>query len=97
MDAPGIAKTAKHQLPTTIRIQHKDAPWLKDAAPGQEVKFNALGHVHSNRGADEFGDGEAEVDVHHINQVDQPTKKQNAANMSMFDLKNSIKSADQEE
>lgn len=92
-ETSGAMSETKH--PTTIRIKHSDMPEIKDAAPGDEIHFSGKGHVHSNRAADKFGDGEAEVDLHHIEHtgpVKDGSKKKNAAHMPIDELKEVIKS-----
>jgi hypothetical protein len=97
-DGPGAMAETKQ--PTTIRVKHKDMPEIKDAAPGDEVHFSGMGHVHSNRAADKYGDGEAEVDVRNLQHTGPQTQikgKKNAAKMPMDELKQSIKAASDKE
>jgi hypothetical protein len=79
----------EHKMPTTIRIKHEDLPGIEEAAPGDRVKLVIEGHVHSNRMADDFCDGEAEVDVHSVENV-EAVKKENAATMHMDKLKSKL-------
>ena len=79
----------ENKMPTTIRIKHEDLPGIEEAAPGDRVKLVIEGHVHSNRMADDFCDGEAEVDVHSVENV-EAVKKENAATMHMDKLKSKL-------
>jgi hypothetical protein len=79
----------ENKMPTTIRIKHEDLPGIEEAAPGDRVKLVIEGHVHSNRMADDYCDGEAEVDVHSVENV-EAVKKENAATMHMDKLKSKL-------
>jgi hypothetical protein len=79
----------ENKMPTTICIKHADLPGIDEAAPGDRVKLVIEGHVHANRMADEYCDGEAEVDVHKIENV-EPVEKENAATMHMDKLKSKL-------
>ena len=79
----------ENKMPTTIRIKHEDLPGIEEAAPGDRVKLIIEGHVHSNRMSDDYCDGEAEVDVHSVENV-EAVKKENAATMHMDKLKSKL-------
>lgn len=89
-EEPKIGPTENKQ-PTTIRIKHADLQGIEEAGPGDRVHLVIHGHVHANRAKDQFGDGEAEVDVHSITQGDKPEKKKNASTMRMDELKDKVK------
>lgn len=65
-------------------------------APGDRVKLIVHGHVHENRGDDEFGMGSAHIKVHSIehhpeqDSQENKSKKPNASEMRMDDLKKKI-------
>lgn len=86
----------EHKVPTVIRIKHADLPGIEESALGDRVKVNLEGHVKSQRAKDEFGDGEAEVEVHIMEHQDAP-KKENAATMHMDKLKEKLPKKDEEE
>ena len=86
-----VSNPSETKMPTTMRIRHGDVPEMEHAAPGDEVEFHVKGHVHSNRAKDKYGDGEAEVDVHHIEHMKSSKKaKKNTASMGMDELKDKI-------
>jgi len=88
-DEPKIGPTENKQ-PTTIRIKHADLPGIEESGPGDRVHLIIHGHVHSNRAKDQFGDGEAEVDVHSIEHGSKPEAKKNASTMRLDELKKHI-------
>lgn len=65
-------------------------------SPGDRVKLIIHGHVHENRGKDEFGPGRVAVKVHGVEEhpeqdsQEKKTKKPNASEMRMEDLKSKI-------
>jgi hypothetical protein len=89
--------------PSVFRVKHADMPDVANAAPGDEVELHGKGHVVSNRAPDEFGDGEAEIHMHHVEHkgtkkggVDEgKKKKKNAAHMPIDELKKVIEAQGQ--
>ena len=88
-EEPKMGPTENKQ-PTTLHVKHADLHGIDEAAPGDRVKLIVHGHVHSNRAKDEFGDGEAQIDVHSIEHADKPEEKKNASTMRMDELKSHI-------
>jgi hypothetical protein len=85
-DEPKIGPTEDKQ-PTTLHVKHSDLPGIETAAPGDRVKLIVHGHVHGNRAKDQFGDGEAHIDIHSIERADNEKSKKNASTMRMDELK----------
>jgi hypothetical protein len=65
-------------------------------APGDRVKLIVHGHVHDNRGEDEFSPGNIHIKVHSVehhpeqDSQEDKSKKPNASEMRMDDLKKKI-------
>lgn len=106
MDMPAIpsGSTKEKKSPSIIRVKHKDMPEAANMAPGDEVELHGTGHVKSNRSADEFGDGEAEIEMHSMKHhgtkkggTEPGKKKKNAAHMPVDELKEVIKHASDKE
>lgn len=89
---PTIGPT-EGKVPTTISIKHADLPGLDAAALGDRVKVIVTGKIISNRAEDEYCDGDAQVEVLSIENVD-PVKKENAATMHLDKLKSKLPKKD---
>lgn len=79
----------------TLNFDHDMLHDADTMAPGDRVKLVIHGHVHANRGKDEFGPGHAEIHVHsmehHVEQDGQkPVKKPNWSEARMSELKKHI-------
>lgn len=87
--ADPVMGPTEDKVPTRICIKHGDLPGLDNAALGDRVKVIVTGKIISNRAEDEYGDGNTEVEVTSIENVD-PVKKENAATMHMDKLKSKL-------
>jgi hypothetical protein len=102
MPAPVSGSTKEKKQPSRLTLQHNDMEGASDFAPGDEVEFHGKGHVKGNRAADEFGDGQADIEVHSLQHVKtkkkgRESKEDNAAKMPMDKLKGVIKAASEKE
>jgi hypothetical protein len=78
--------------PGHLNFDHDMFPDAEKMAPGDKVKLVIKGHLHANRGKDEFGPGHTEIHVHsiehHVEQDGQkPVKKPNWSTARMDELK----------
>ena|ERR1700688_4952719 len=94
MKVPKIGPT-EGKKPGHLDFDHDMLPDAEDMAPGDKVKLVIKGHVHANRGKDEYGPGHAEIHVHsmehHVEQDGQkPVKKSNWSTARMDELKKHI-------
>lgn len=87
--ADPIMGPTEHKVPTHVCIKHADLPGLDEAALGDRVKVIVTGKIVSNRAADEYGDGNTDIEVTSIESVD-PVKKENAATMHLDKLKSKL-------
>lgn len=101
MPAVPSGSIKENKQPSTLSINHADAPDLANAGPGDEVHLHIHGHVKSNHAKDEFGDGHVQIDAHSIEDqgtkkkgVEPGKKKKNAAHMPIDELKEVIKAAE---
>lgn len=77
---------------------HLDHPMFEGAealAPGDRVKLIVHGHVHSNASGDQYGPGHIHIHVHNVEDQPEkdgqkPTKKPNASEMRMGDLRKKL-------
>lgn len=85
----------ENKVPTTMCIKHADLPGLDSSALGDRVKIIVTGKITSNRAKDHYGDGNTEIEVTSIENVD-PVKKENAATMHLDKLKSKLPKKEEE-
>jgi hypothetical protein len=87
--ADPVMGPTENKEPTRIHVKHGDLPGLDSASLGDRVKVIVTGKVISNRAADEYCDGCAEVEVTSMENA-EPVKKENAATMHLDKLKSKL-------
>lgn len=92
---PKIGPTEKKKQ-GDLHFEHHMLHDSDKMAPGDRVKLIVHGHVHENRGEDDFGLGSAHIKVHSIehhpqqDSQEKKDKKPNASQMRMDELKKHI-------
>lgn len=93
-DEPKVGPTEKKQA-GKLNFDHDMLHDSDSMAPGHRVKLIVHGHVTSNRGKDEYGPGNVQMDIHSVEHhpeqdgVQKPSKK-NASTVRLDDLKKHI-------